>query len=439
MSDFRVTIVGAGLAGSLLACYFGRRGYRVGVYERRPDPRERGFIGGRSINLALSTRGIAALAHAGLDEQVMDQAIPMRGRMMHDEQGKLSFQPYSKNPNDAINSISRGGLNLLILETAEKFKNVSFHFDHCCTDVEPKTATAIFANGTEERRVSSDFLVGADGAFSAVRRRMQKTDRFSYSQAHLDHGYKELTIPPTSQGEFALEPNALHIWPRGGFMMIALPNNDRSFTCTLFWPFEGPNSFDMLDSADKILPFFQKHFPDAVSLLPDLVEQFQKNPTSSLMTVRCHPWNVADKVLLIGDAAHAVVPFYGQGMNAAFEDCLILDKMIDRYQNDWKGLLADFSHERKPDADAIADLAISNFLEMRDKVGSTWFLTKKKCEKILHRTFPRWYTPLYNMVSFSQIPYNRARKKAATQSLFVQCIMTAIFVLVLWAVLSFIF
>lgn len=438
MSDFRVTIVGAGLSGSLLACYFGRRGYRVQVFERRPDPRERGFIGGRSINLALSTRGIAALTHAGIDEQAMAQVIPMRGRMMHDEQGQLSFQPYSKNPNDAINSITRGGLNLQILETADKYENVSFHFDHRCTDIEPETATAVFANGTEERIVSSDFIVGADGAFSAVRGRMQKTDRFSYSQSYLEHGYKELTMPPTDKGEFALEPNALHIWPRGGFMMIALPNSDRTFTCTLFWPFEGPNGFDTVDSEDMILPQFQKYFPDAVPLIPDLVEQFQKNPTSSLMTVRSHPWNYKDKVLLIGDAAHGIVPFYGQGMNAAFEDCLIFDNMIDRYEDDWEGLLAAFSRERKPDADAIADLAISNFLEMRDKVGSGWFLLKKKCEKILHRTFPGWYTPLYNMVSFSQIPYNQARKQAATQSLFVRGVAAVVLLLFLWLVISWI-
>jgi len=360
MSDTQphVMIIGAGLAGSLLACLLGKRGYQVDVYERRGDPRARGFIGGRSINLALSTRGIHALDRAGLKDAVLRDAIPMPGRMIHAVDGTLTFQPYSKDPTEAINSVSRGGLNLTLLDAADACDTVSLHFDQRCLDIDLNSAKASFAQGDSDEIIdaSANVIIGTDGAFSAVRSAMQKTDRFTYSQTYLEHGYKELTIPPTADGTFAMEPQALHIWPRGGFMMIALPNADKSFTCTLFWPFDGETGFPRVDDETAIMRRFHQWFADAIPLMPTLATDFQKNPTSSLVTIRCNPWQVHGKVLIMGDASHAIVPFYGQGMNAAFEDCAIFDEAIDRFGPDWDRLLPWFSEHRKPDADAIADL-----------------------------------------------------------------------------------
>ena len=413
----RVTIVGAGLGGGLLACLLGRRGYRVDVYERRPDPREHGFRGGRSINLALSTRGIDALQRVGLAERVLAGAVPMRGRMMHAANGELSFQPYSKNPGDAINSVSRGGLSMELLAAADAFDGVSLHFDRRCVDVdlERRTVALACADGNETVTGESDLVVGADGAFSAVRGRLLGTDRFDYHQAYLEHGFKELSIPPAADGSFAMEANALHIWPRGGFMMIALPNADRSFTCTCFWPFAGPRGFDAVRTDDDVRRLFAAEFADAVPLMPTLERDYATNPVGSLMTVRCRPWHYQDAVVLIGDAAHAVVPFYGQGMNASFEDCVVLDECLERHPGHLAAALAEYTALRKVNGDAIADLALRNFIEMRDKVGSRLFLLHKKVEKLLHRWLPRWFTPLYNMVTFSTIPYAEARRRARVQ------------------------
>ncbi|MFB3138766.1 MAG: FAD-dependent oxidoreductase [Phycisphaerales bacterium] len=413
----RIVIVGAGLAGALLACMLGEAGYSVGVYERRPDPRIRGLTGGRSINLALSVRGIHALQRAGLAETVLTDAIPMRGRMIHSPAGRLTFQPYSKNPNDAINSVSRGGLNVTLLDGAKKHPNVRVHFEHRCIDVDidHPSVTLLNTADNETTRVDADIVIGCDGAFSAVRARMQLVDQVDYSQTYLGHGYKELTVPPTRGGEFAMEPHALHIWPRGGSMMIALPNRDRSFTCTLFWPFVGPGSFEAVKSDDEIHRFFQANFRDAVELMPSLVEDYRRNPTSSLVTVRCSPWFYQDKVVLVGDAAHAVVPFYGQGMNAAFEDCVAPVECLVQSRSDRHAAFERYFHGRKVNADAIADLAIGNFIEMRDRVASPVFRLRKRAERVLHRFCGRWYTPLYNMVTFSRIPYAQARRKAAKQ------------------------
>jgi len=422
MSDqTRILIVGAGLAGSLLACDLGAAGFSVAVYERRPDPRAAGFHGGRSINLALSTRGIHALEQVNLARQVLEDAIPMRGRMMHYINHQRAFQPYSKDPNDAINSVSRSGLNITLLNACEQYDHVQLYFQHKCLDVNLERPSVDFTNEQtgETLTVNADVVIGADGAFSAIRSRLQRTDRFNYAQQFLAHGYKELSIPPTDAGAFAMEPNALHIWPHGGSMMIALPNKDRSFTCTCFWPFEGEHSFAAIQSADDVKPFFEKYYPDAVPLMPTLVDDFMNNPTSSLVTIRCEPWHYEDKVLLIGDAAHAIVPFYGQGMNCAFEDCTILMDMIRSHQHDdaikWRDVLSTFSAKRKDDADAIADLALDNFIEMRDKVGSKAFLMKKRLEHVLHRLFPETFKPLYNMVTFSRIPYADARRRAQRQ------------------------
>jgi kynurenine 3-monooxygenase len=408
-------IVGAGLAGSLMACYLARAGWRVSVYERRPDPRAAGYAGGRSINLALSARGLAGLRGVGLDEVVLaNDAIRMPGRMIHTAQPGAStvFQPYSKDPADAINSVSRGGLNLTLLEAADGHQSVSLHFEHSCVDVDLEAPAAVFETpdgGT--LRVVADLVIGADGAYSAVRARLQKTDRFEYSQSYLEHGYKELHIPPADGSGFAMEPHALHIWPRGSSMMIALPNRDGSFTCTLFWPFQGPHSFENLKAPDDVLAFFRQHYPDAVPLMPTLVEDYFHNPTSSLVTVRCWPWQRGGKVVLIGDAAHAIVPFYGQGMNAAFEDCLVLAECLGAVSSSLCTALERFQSLRKPNADAIADMALENFVEMRDRVGDPAFLYKKRVEQAVHALFPHQVTPQYNLVSFSTVPYTEARRR----------------------------
>jgi kynurenine 3-monooxygenase len=408
-------IVGAGLAGSLLACMLGDDGWRVDLYERRADPRAKGFIGGRSINLALSVRGITALEQVGLAEPVLADAVRMPGRMMHSVEGELTFQPYSARPEDAINSVSRGGLNLTLLEAADVHEAVTLHFSHRCERVDLEHAQATFTDegsGTTES-VEADMLIGADGAWSAVRDAMRVTERFNYSQDFLEHSYKELEIPPardcgvdpTLHDGFAIEPNALHIWPRGGSMMIALPNADKSFTCTLFWPHE---DFAALDTDDRVLEHFQRVYPDSVPLMPGLLRDFRTNPTSPLATIRCSPWN-RGRVCVLGDAAHAVVPFYGQGMNAAFEDCRVLREML-REGGEIEGVLERFARERKPHADAIADMAIDNFVTMRDRVADPGFLFRKRVEQAMDRVDPARFPPLYNLVSFSNMPYAEARR-----------------------------
>ncbi len=408
-----VIIIGAGLAGSLLACYLAQDGYSVSVYERRSDPRRAGYAGGRSINLALSVRGITGLAGAGLDTLVMrDEAIRMPGRMIHPLAGGVPvYQPYSHDANDAINSVSRGGLNIALLNAASAYKNIAFFFDHTCLDIDIDTPSATFATAGGTVTAKASLILGADGAFSPVRGRLQKTDRFEYSQTYLQHGYKELHIPATAGGEYAMEPHALHIWPRGGSMMIALPNRDKSFTCTLFWPFRGEHSFANLQTREQVMSFFSQQYGDAVPLMPTLADDYAKNPTSSLVTVRCWPWQYNGKVCVLGDSAHAIVPFYGQGMNAAFEDCLALATCLREHKTDRVAALEAFEAQRKPNADAIADMALANFIEMRDKVGQPAFLYRKKIEQTIHAAFPDKVTPQYNLVSFSTVPYATAQQR----------------------------
>jgi len=413
-SKERIVLIGGGLAGGLLAAYLGRRGYEVDLYERRADPGAGNFVGGRSINLAVSTRGIHALEQVGLAKEVLAQAIPMRGRMIHDKAGGLHFQPYDMDPSRCIYSVGRSVINTVTLNAARQYPTVRVHFNHRCTDVDLDRPLAR-ENEEGEVEAAGDVLIGVDGAFSAVRRAMQRLDRFEYQQSYLEHGYKELTIPPTAGGGFAMEKNALHIWPRRSFMMIALPNPDGSFTCTLFWPFEGPSSFASIRGEDDVRRFFASEFPDAVPLMPTLLEDFFRNPTGSMVTVRCRPWHVGGKVGLVGDAAHAVVPFYGQGMNAAFEDCVALDECIAGGGGDWARVFADYESRRKENVDALADLAIANFVEMRDKTASRSFHLRKKLERTLHRRLAGWYTPLYTMVSFTRTPYAEAVRKARRQ------------------------
>lgn len=409
-------VVGAGLVGALWTVFLARRGYHVDVYERRPDMRAAGYAGGRSINLAMSVRGWSAIDKAGIRDKIEKVAIPMPGRMMHAVDGQLSYQPYGK-ADEAIYSVSRGGLNLELLRIAGEYPNVQFHFEHRCTDVDlhqPRISFEDMRTGTH-KTVDAPLIFGSDGAFSAVRYALQRTDRFDYIQRYIDHGYKELTIPPTADGKHRMDPNALHIWPRGNFMLIALPNADGSFTCTLFLPFEGKIAFEHLTNDDAVADFFNRYFADTVPLLPTLLEDFRTNPTSSLVTTQCYPWQWQNRILLIGDSAHAIVPFYGQGMNAGFEDCTILDTMYDAYGGDWSRIISEFSAQRKKDGDAILELALRNFIEMRDLVGDPKFLLRKKIAAHLHERYPE-FLPVYSMVSFSNTPYHVALREDDRQN-----------------------
>jgi kynurenine 3-monooxygenase len=394
----------------------GRRGYDVDLYERRADPREGNIVGGRSINLALSTRGIHALEQLGIADEVLRHAIPMRGRMIHDKSGDLHFAPYDVDPNKYINSIGRAALNTTVIEAAQRYPNVRVHFNHRCTDVDLTEAVCYLETENGQVMARGDAIIGVDGAFSAVRQSMQKKlAEFEYDESYLAHGYKELTIPPGPDGSWQMEKNALHIWPRKSFMMIALPNPDGSFTCTLFWEFEGPRSFETTKTDDDVRRFFDEEFPDAVSLMPTLLDDFHQNPTGSLVTIRCAPWYYRDKVALVGDAAHAVVPFYGQGMNAAFEDCVVLDECFGEFPDNRERAFAEYFAWRKENADALADLAVENFIEMRDKTASRAFRAKKKLDHLLEAALPGIYLPLYTMVTFTRIPYSTAARRARVQ------------------------
>jgi kynurenine 3-monooxygenase len=408
----RITLVGGGLAGSLAAVYLAKRGYEVNIYERRPDMRNVEIPAGRSINLALSTRGIDALKRVGLDRVVLDQAIPMAGRMMHDEKGNLAYQPYGKD-GQVINSVSRAHLNIQLLKLADEHKNVNQFFNMRCQEVDIENSICKFTNEKtgENIEVKSDYILGSDGAYSPVRLKMMKNDRFDYSQSYTKSGYKELNITPTPDGNFAMDPDSLHIWPRGNFMMIALPNPDKSFTCTLFMPYAGEVGFDQINSDQEILNFMNTYFADAVPLMPELLNDFKRNPVGSLVTVRCYPWHMK-KATLIGDACHAIVPFYGQGMNCAFEDCVELDNCLEEF-GDWDKAMNEYQKRRKPNADAIADLALQNFIEMRDLVGDKDFLHYKKMEHQLCELYPDLFKSQYEMVTFSKVPYSEAKTKGA--------------------------
>jgi kynurenine 3-monooxygenase len=408
-----IAIVGGGLVGSMLSIYLAKRGYKISVFERRSDMRKHSADAGRSINLALSNRGIKSLEEIGLADQLKKASVPMRGRMMHDLYGKLTFQPYGTE-GQFINSVSRSGLNKVLMTEAEA-NGVTFSFDSRCPGVDLKETTlSIFSDGVTTHK-KFDIIIGADGAFSSIRGAMQFTDRYDYSQDYIDHGYKEFTIPAGKGGEFLMEKNALHIWPRESYMLIALPNTDGSFTCTLFFPFEGNPSFNSLDNPNDFFAFFKKTFPDAIPLMPSLLQELKENPTSSLLTIRCYPWTIQNTVL-IGDAAHGIVPFYGQGMNAGFEDCRILNNLLNDIGDDWGTVLSEFQQIRKPDTDAIATLALANFIEMRDLVADADFLLRKKIEAKVHELFPDRWIPLYSMVTFHEnIRYSDALKTGLKQ------------------------
>ncbi len=425
MQKKEVTIVGAGLVGSLLSIYLSKRGHKVKVYERRGDMRKEKVIAGRSINLALSDRGIKALEEVGIMEEIKKIAIPMHGRYIHNIDGSTAFQPYG-NEGQFINSVSRGELNKKLMSLAEKH-GVEISFNEKCESIDWKKNEITFQNASTDQRSTNNYQLafGSDGAYSAARLTHQlQHDRFEYQQHYIDCGYKELTIPAGADGQFLMEKNALHIWPRGNYMLIALPNIDGSFTCTLFFPFEGEVSFAALDTKEKVKTFFQKNFPDTIALIPNLEEDFFNNPTSSLVTVKCFPWVREDEFALIGDAAHAIVPFFGQGMNCGFEDCRVLNELIDKHNEDWKKILSEYQSLRKPDADAIAELALNNFIEMRDRVGDPKFLLQKKIETAFSKKYPDKWIPAYSQVTFNpQIRYSEALKNTIRQEAIMQQVM----------------
>lgn len=427
-----ITIAGAGLVGSLLSIYLAKRGYKVSLFERRGDMRKEKMAAGRSINLALSDRGLLALERVGLAEEIRKIAIPMHGRFIHNIDGSTAFQPYGKE-GQYINSVSRATLNMKLMDLAEQhsveivFNHQFMGYDRATTVSGGERLRMLFKQEGSARQPvhETDLLFGADGAFSGARlQHMLSHSRFDYQQFYIDCGYKELTIPPTPAGEFAMEINALHIWPRKDYMLIALPNLDKTFTCTLFFPFEGPQSFSNLDTREKVETFFKTNFPDVVPLMPAYIDEFFNNPTSSLVTVKCFPWIKGDEFALIGDAAHAIVPFFGQGMNCGFEDCRILDELIDEYDHDWMKILPQYQALRKPDADAIADLAINNFTEMRDRTADPKFLLQKKIEARLHEKYPDKWIPAYSQVTFSpHIRYSEALQRGQKQEMIMQEIM----------------
>tara|TARA_B100000768_G_scaffold182060_1_gene209080 strand:- start:8880 stop:10223 length:1344 start_codon:yes stop_codon:yes gene_type:complete len=420
----KIAIIGAGLVGSLQAIYMARKGFDVSIYERRSDIRDAKLVAGRSINLSLSDRGWKALKGAGISDEIEKIAIPMKGRMVHDVEGNQSFQPYGFD-DQAIYSVSRGELNKQLLIKADEYPNVQFFFNQQVKDIDLK-ANALIIQDLHTKQASEktyDRIIGTDGAFSAVRLRLMKTDKFNFSQKYLEHGYKELHIPANTDGTHQLDEHSLHIWPRGQFMLIALPNIDGSFTLTLFFPYDGEVSFNSLDTDEKVMDFFQKTFPDTLPLIPDLLKDYNENPTASLVTVRCSPWHYQDKICLMGDASHAIVPFYGQGMNSGFEDCTVFNDLFEQADWEWGQVFSQFSAKRAPEADAISELALRNYVEMRDLTANEQWLLQKKIERKITTKYPDKWLPLYSQVTFSHTPYDKALRNGEIQDAIMKRVM----------------
>ena len=415
----KVDIVGAGLVGPLMAIYLARKGFRVSLHERRPDIRKTKISAGRSINLALTARGLRSLEEVGLRDEVMKIAIPMKGRMVHDLQGNTNLQPYSQKAEEVIYAVSRGVLNMMLLDAAEKHDGVEMTFNRRCSqyDLDKNALTFTDEKGGGVETVMAATIIAADGAGSAVRKALLAgAGNDAYSESFLEYGYKELEIPPTENGGFRMEPNALHIWPRHSYMMIALPNTEGSFTVTLFYPKEGEGSFAQLKDPSSIMAFFRKNFADAVPHMPELERDFMSNPTGALVTVKCSRWHAGGKAVLMGDAAHAIVPFFAQGMNSGFEDCAVLNGLISSDKPDWESVFRNFAQARKPNADAIADMAVENFIEMRDSVANPQFLLRKKVGFELEKRWPDRFIPRYSMVVFRpDIPYAEAQRRGLLQ------------------------
>jgi len=417
----QILIIGAGLCGSLLALRLAQRGYHIKLVEKRPDLRKVDQDAGRSINLALSDRGLRGLRMAGVEKQAQELCIPMHGRMIHPVNEDPFLTRYSGRTHEYINSVSRPGLNMLLLDAVEKLPNVELYFEHGCQKVDLFNASAQFKDYRNDKEVelTADLLFGTDGAGSVVRKAMfqQRDFLFSYSQNWLTHGYKEIRIPPKEDGGFKIDKNALHIWPRGEDMLIALPNLDGSFTVTLFLPYSNSDyCFDNLTNPEKVQEYFKKEYPDAVALMPDLSKEFFENPTGPLGTIKCAPWTSHGRTLLMGDAAHAIVPFYGQGMNASFEDVVVLDEVIGQHQGNWPAIFEAYEKERKKDTDAIADLAVDNFFEMKEHTANPLFQEKRKLELQLEIEFPDKYNSKYSLVTFNEeLPYSEAMKRGRAQ------------------------
>ncbi|MEO0473463.1 MAG: NAD(P)/FAD-dependent oxidoreductase [Bacteroidota bacterium] len=414
----KIIIVGAGLCGSLLAIRMAQRGFQVALYEKRSDMRKGVEDAGRSINLALSARGLMALDRAGLKESILQTCIPMRGRMIHPLGGEAFLSPYSGRPEDYINSVSRSGLNITLLDEAEKHPNISLHFDAGVQKVDLEAAKIHFQQNGEWQEDQGAVVIGTDGAGSVVRRAMMaQTTKllFNYSQHFLRHGYKELSILPAEDGAWRIHKEALHIWPRGHFMIIALPNLDGSFTLTMFHPYETEIGFDALDSWEKVKAFFEDQFPSLLPYIPHLKEEYFENPVGTLGTIKCAPWQAYGKCLIMGDASHAIVPFYGQGMNASFEDVRVFDDLMEKHGDDWEKLFTAFQNERVENADAIADLALDNFIEMRDSVDDVPFIRKRKIEMQLEQQYPEYYSK-YSLVTFKpELDYAAAKQQGRAQ------------------------
>jgi kynurenine 3-monooxygenase len=413
----QITLIGAGLNGPLLAILLSQRGFGVEIFERRPDVRQVPASAGRSINLAVSARGIHALQQAGLWKRMRNIIIPMKGRMMHSVSEQLTFQPYGKDETEVINSVSRAELNIALMNAAED-QGAMIHFQQRCVGCDLETGMLRLRNEDgDEVNHQAQVVIGCDGSASAIRMEMLKLNRYNFSQSYLDYGYKELTIPAGENNLHLLETNALHIWPRGNHMLIALPNIDGTFACILFLPFEGADSFASLTTGSEVITFFEKRFPDALRFMPGLAENYFTNPTGAMVTIRCSPWHDKGKCLLLGDAAHAIVPFFGQGINCGFEDCTSLVGLIDRHGADWPLVFAQFEKERKVNTDAIGDMAVENFVEMRDRVADPRFLLRKKIELALEAKYPGIFVPKYSMVTFHRIPYSVAQARGAVQEM----------------------
>lgn len=420
----RIIIIGAGLAGSLLSIYLAKRGYKVEVYERNPDIRTMTIEHGRSINLTLCDRGFKALDNVGMGDLVRRIAVPVYGRLIHDVTGRLVYQPYGNN-NEAIYSISRTGLNRALLDFAEKNHHVNFYFKQKCVGINLADATVEIKNLENEKvtRQKAARLFGADGAHSVIRMQMQRKGRFNYSQQYWEQGYKELRVPADVNAGWTGKTNVLHIWPRSNYMLIGFPNTDGSFTCSLHIPFEGEISYEALKTAEDLLALFRNSFPDVVDLIPNLVEDFFTNPPNTMVTIKCWPWTYLDKAALIGDAAHSIYPSYGQGANAGFEDCETLDTCIDRHGDDWGAILGEYQRLRKPNTDAIADLCVDHFVELRDLVGDPIFILRKEIERKINQMYPDRYKDLYSMITFTCMPYTEALRIGREQHSIVDRIM----------------
>lgn len=426
MNNKKIIIIGAGLSGSLLAIRLAQKGFNVAVYEKRPDMRKTEMVAGRSINLALSDRGIRGLHLIGLENEMLSLSIPMHGRMIHNLGLDPLLLPYSGRKGEYINSISRGDLNIALLNKAETYSNIELHFDCHCIEVDIDNAEAFFEKDDNSFSVTGEIVIGTDGAGSALRNSMEKKlPGFNISQVFLDHGYKELNLPPGTGNSFLIEKNALHIWPRKSYMLIALPNQAGDFTVTLFLAHKGEqNSFEALQNKEQLHAFFQHSFPDVLELMPDLDEQFFSNPTGHLGTVKCFPWQANGKCLLLGDAAHAVVPFYGQGMNCSFEDVVVFDELLEQHGDNWKKVFEQFEQSRKENTDAIADLAVDNFYEMRDAAGDPVFQRKRKLETLLEQNYPQYFSK-YSLVTFCEdVPYRQAMEQGRKQDAILMQICT---------------